>query len=192
MKKILIVLGHPDTASLCGAIADSYEKGAKRSKFKVKRINLGSLKFDPILHNGYSKIQPLEPSLIKAQKDIIWANHIVFIFPCWWSSLPAILKGFLDRAFLPGFSFKYTGTYTWNRLLKNKSSRIITTMGGPNFYQLSIFQNPAIKALKKGTLEFCGIKPVRVTAFGSIRKSMNTKRVEKILAFTKKLGTKGK
>ncbi|MBU2566427.1 NAD(P)H-dependent oxidoreductase [Patescibacteria group bacterium] len=191
-KKILIILGHPDSKSFCGGLADAYESGAKQSKFQIKRINLGKLKFDPILHNGYNKIQILEPDLVKAQKDISWADHIVWIFPSWWSLYPAIMKGFIDRIFLPGFSFKYTGSYTWNRLLPNKTSRIIMTMGGPAFYYNLFIGAPAIQALKKGTLEFCGIKPVYTTLIGQIRKNTDKTRIAKIISQINKLGIHGK
>ncbi|MFZ6014980.1 MAG: NAD(P)H-dependent oxidoreductase [Patescibacteria group bacterium] len=191
MKNILIVLGHPDTKSFCGALADEYQKGAKKSKFKIRRINLGELKFDPILHHGYNKIQELETDLAQAQKDILWADHIVWIYPTWWGDMPALLKGFLDRTILPGFGFKYTGPNTWKRFLKGKSARIITAMGGkPFLYKL--VGSPGIRALKYPTLIFCGVYPVRVTMFGAIRKSLNPKRAQKILGKVKKLGLQGK
>ncbi|MBD3281571.1 flavodoxin family protein [Candidatus Uhrbacteria bacterium] len=191
MKKILIILGHPDSASFCAGIADSYEQGAKSAKHKIKRLNLGDIKFDPILHHGYNKIQELEPDLKQAQKDIKWAKHIVIITPIWWGLYPAILKGFIDRVFLPGFSFKYTGKFTWDKLLPNRSGRIITTSGGPALYYKYIVHAPALKALKSTTLNFCGISPVKTTMFGSIRKTTNPKRIEKILAKVKTLGAKG-
>ena len=191
-KKILIILGHPDSKSFCGAIADEYQKSAKTSGHQIKRINIGDLKFDPILHHGYKKIQTLEPDLKKSQKDIAWAEHIVWIFPSWWSLYPAIMKGFIDRIFLPGFSFKYTGPYTWNRLLPNKTSRIIMTMGGPLLYYKYVIDSPAIQALKEGTLKFCGITPVYTTMFGNIRKSLSPKRAQKILKKINILGNKGK
>lgn len=191
MKKILIILGHPDTSSLNGAIADSYEKSAKAAKHKVKRLNLGELKFDPILHHGYNQIQKPEPDLLQAQKYIKWSNHIVFIYPTWWGTMPAVMKGFIDRAILPGFAFNYTGPNTWRRHLKGRSARIITTMGGISvFYRLIC--SPGIKTLKYAFLLFCGISPNRVTIFGAIRKSTSSKRIEKILKKIKKMGARGK
>lgn len=191
MKNILIVLGHPDTSSLCGAMADSYAKGAKSSKYKLKRLNLSDLKFDPILHNGYNKIQNLEPDLISAQKQILWADHIVWIFPTWWGSMPALLKGFIDRVFLPGFAFKYTGPNTWNRLLSKKTARIITTMGGQSLFY-KIMGAPGIRAFKYITLIFCGISPVKVSMYGAIRHSTPVSRINTLLIKVERLGNKGK
>lgn len=192
MKKILIILGHPDSRSFCAGIADSYEQGAKSAKYKIRRINLGDIKFDPILHHGYNQIQELEQDLKQAQKDIKWADHLVWIFPNWWGAYPAIMKGFIDRALLPGFGFKYTGKYSHKKLLPHKTAHIISTMGGPVLYYRWFLGAPAIRALKKVTLEFCGIRPIKTTMFGGIRKSTNPKRIEKILNKIKTLGSEGK
>jgi outer membrane protein TolC len=70
-KRILVILGHPRTASFCGALADAYAEGAKAGGHEVRVISLGSLSFDPILHNGYAAVQPLEPDLVAAQAAIL-------------------------------------------------------------------------------------------------------------------------
>lgn len=44
----------------------------------------------------------LEEDLVKAQELIRWADHLVFVYPIWWGTMPAVLKGFFDRVFLPG------------------------------------------------------------------------------------------
>jgi putative NADPH-quinone reductase len=191
MKNILIIQGHPDSQSFCSSLADVYQEGAKKSKHKIRRINLGDIKFDPILHHGYNKIQTLESDLLQAQKDILWANHIVWIFPTWWGTMPAILKGFIDRTILPGFGFKYTGPNTWKSFLKGKSSSIITTMGGKKLLY-KLIGAPGIRALKYPTLIFCGIHPVRITMFGGIRKNTPVKKLNKAINKVRKLGEKAK
>ncbi|MEK7129079.1 MAG: NAD(P)H-dependent oxidoreductase, partial [Patescibacteria group bacterium] len=80
-KKILILLGHSDNETTCGSFATAYEEGAKETGYEVKRVNLGDLKFDPILHKGYKVIQELEPDLLALQNDFRWAEHIVLFYP---------------------------------------------------------------------------------------------------------------
>ena len=106
-QRILIILGHPSASSLCAGLADAYAQGARDSGAEVRLLRLGELDFDPLLHAGYRQDQPLEPDLQRAQADILWASHLAWAYPTWWGGLPALLKGFIDRIFLPGFAFKY-------------------------------------------------------------------------------------
>lgn len=175
--RTLIILGHPDKNSFCARLADAYETGAKEKGGDVMRINLIDLKFDLILRSGYNRSQNLEPDLIEAQRLIKWANHLVFVFPVWWSAPPALLKGFIDRVFLPGFAFKYReNSSMWDKLLTAKSSRLIITSDAPVAWLYFAYFHPAVNMMKKATLEFCGIGPVAVTSFGSIKSTDDKKR----------------
>jgi putative NADPH-quinone reductase len=189
MKKILIILGHPDKNSFNGALARHYKKAAKKSGYEVELVYLGELKFNPILHKGYKKIQKLEPDLVKMQQKIDWADHLVFIFPTWWYSYPALLKGFIDRTILPGFAFKYKENSLLplpKRYLKGKTARLITTVDGlVLFYKL--FGHSGLKSLKYGVLFFTGVWPVKTLILGSIKKSTKNKR-QKWLKKINKLG----
>lgn len=181
-KRILVILGHPASESFCGALADSYVKGAEAAGNEVRLISLGNLSFDPVLHNGYATIQELEPDLVTAQAAITWAEHIVFVYPIWWGAMPALLKGFVDRVFLPGFAFKYReGSQFWDRLLSGRSAHLLVTMDTPPWYFRWVYRMPGHNQMKRTILEFSGIKPVAVSSFGPIKGSSQQKR-EKWLA----------
>lgn len=179
--RTLIILGHPDVNSFCASLAEAYEKGAKEKGGDVVRLNLSELHFNPILKSGYKKTQNLEPDLIEAQRLIKWANHLVFVFPVWWSAPPSLLKGFIDRVFLPGFAFKYREDSTnWSKLLTGRSARLILTSDAPVVWLYLMYFHPAVNMMKKALLEFCGVSPVSVTSFGSI-KNANEKKRESII-----------
>lgn len=172
MKKILIINGHPNNDSLNFALAEAYKNGAIKRGCELKEIVIADLKFNPNLQFGYQKRSELEADLIDAWDKIKWADHLVWIHPVWWGGLPAITKGFIDRVFLPGFAFQYReNTVWWDKLLTGKTAHIITTLGQPSWYYKLAFGNPSVNQLKKCTLEFCGIKPVKVTYIGPIKKS---------------------
>ena len=186
--KILVINGHPDKESYNFALAKSYKKGAEKSGAEVQEINIGELHFNPNLQFGYRKRTELEPDLLKAQESIKWADHIVWVYPVWWGSVPALMKGFLDRVLLPGFAFqKREGSVWWNKYLTGKTSRIICTMDQPTWYYRWINGRPSHMAMKKLTLNFIGIKKVGITSIGPIRLSKDTFR-QKWLQKVEQLG----
>ena len=188
MKKILVIQGHPRSESLCGSIAREYAAGAQQGGSQVDMLDLPQLQFDPILREGYKADQQLEPDLVKAQQLIRDADHLVFVFPSWWASMPALLKGFLDRVFLPGFAFKYQKKSPLpEKLLKGKTARIFITMDAPGWYYRWFNRAPGLRLLKFGTLEFCGVKPVKYNIFGPVRGAPE-KRLLKFLNEARRIG----
>jgi len=177
VNKILIINGHPDQESFNFAIAEAYKKGAVESGAEVKQIVVRNLVFNPNLQFGYRKRTELELDLIDAQEKIKWATHLVWIYPVWWGSLPAILKGFIDRVFLPGFAFqKRENSVWWDKLLIGKSARIICTLDQPAWYYWLVYRQPSTNAMKNLTLQFSGISPVKVTTIGPVRLSKDAYR----------------
>jgi len=191
-KRILIINGHPDKESFNFGLSDAYQKGAKNSNAEVRVINIRALEFNPNLEFGYRKRTELELDLIKAQESIKWANHLVWIYPVWWGSIPAIMKGFIDRVFLPGFAFKKReGSIWWDKFLTGKTARIICTLDQPPWYYKLAFSSPSHKAMKKLTMQFVGVKKVKITTIGPIRLSTDEFR-EKWLKKIEKLGAQNK
>jgi NAD(P)H dehydrogenase (quinone) len=179
MKNILVINGNPDKESFCFALSERYKIGANKVNQNVKLVHLIDLKFNPILTNGYREISELEPDLVQIQHDILWANHLVFVYPNWWATFPALLKGFFDRAFVPGFAFKYhKNSPFWDKLLKGKTARLIVTMDTPKWYYCLINRNAGHNAIRIGVLEFCGIKPVKITVFSGVKSSDEAKRIK--------------
>lgn len=185
---ILVIAHSPHPTSFIQAITDSYISGAREAGHDVQVLNLTDMTFDPILHEGYKTIQPLEPDLEKAQTAIKQADHIVFAYPIWWGAMPALVKGFIDRVFLPGFAFKYrTNSPFWDKLLAGKSARVLVTMDTPPWYYRLIFHQPNHVQMRRTILGFCGFKPVHITAIGSIKESSMQAR-EKWLKKVYKVG----
>jgi putative NADPH-quinone reductase len=177
MKKILIINGHPDSESFNAALFESYKKGALASGAIVKEIVVGNLDFNPNLAFGYRKRTELEPDLLDSIEKIKWAEHIVLIFPVWWGSMPAMLKGFFDRTFLPGIAFqKRENSVWWDKLLTGKTGHIISTLDQPVWYYWLVYGRPSYQAVKKLTFEFSGISPVKTTTIGPVRHSKDSYR----------------
>ena len=183
---ILIIDGHPNANSLGASLAQTYHQTALAQGAQVERLAIRDLQFNPNLAFGYQRRTEWEPDLQRAWDLISQANHLVWIHPVWWGGLPAILKGFIDRVFLPGLVFKYReNSVWWDKLLAGKTGRIICTLDQPYFYYQWINGRPGIHQLKRMTLEFCGVSPVKVSAFGPIRNAPEAK-LKKILAEVEK------
>ena len=190
-KRILLINGHPDQESFNFALAAAYKSGATAAGFEVRELVIRDLQFSPNLSFGYRQRCELEPDLLRAQEWIKWADHLVWVYPVWWAGLPALLKGFLDRTFLPGFAFrKRENSVWWDKLLTGKSARIISTLDQPAWYYWLIYHAPSHRALKQCTLEFCGITPVRITSIGPVRLSKPSAR-DKWLKKAGQLGAQG-
>lgn len=190
MKKIAIINGHPNKESFNFGVAEAYKNGAIESGAEIKEIIIADLNFNPNLQFGYQKRMELEPDLLKAWEMIQWADHLVWIHPVWWGGLPALMKGFIDRLFLPGFAYQYReNSLWWDKLLKGKTAHIITTIDQPGWYYRLMYGRPSVNQLKKSTLEFCGVKPVKVTYLGIVRTSGEDQR-KKWLKKVRSLGQK--
>ena len=179
MKKILVINGHPNEESFNHALTQAYINGAKNTGYNVKEVWIGRLSFNPNLQHGYQKRMDWEPDLVEAWEKIQWADHLVWVHPVWWGGFPAIMKGFIDRLFLPGMAFKYReNSVWWDKLLTGKTAHIITTLDQPGWYYRMFYSRPSVNQLKKTILEFCGVKPVKVSYLGIIKRSSPEQRAK--------------
>ncbi len=183
---VLVILGHPENDSLCASIADAFVEGAVESGQHVETLRLGDLVFDINYPTGREDA-PEEPDLERARAMVRRADHLVFVFPNWWGTMPALMKGFIDRIFKPGFAFLMHEDGNWDKLLTGKSAQLITTMDTPYWVYRWIYGRPGVNALKKATLQFCGISPVRTVSFGTVFNSTPAQR-ERWLTRARALG----
>lgn len=192
-RKIFLLLGHPDKVGMCNELANAYESGAREAGHEVVRMNVGDMKFDPILHQGYRARQDLEPDLVAFQKNVIDSEHFVVIYPVWWVGMPALLKGLFDRAWLPGSAFRYMKmksgkrTMFWHRMYRGKSARTIMTSGTAPWLVRFLPGNVNAQ-LKWGILWFAGFS-VRAKWFGPSENTPEPKK-NRWLAEVKELGRK--
>jgi len=165
-RKIFILVGHSYLQGFTAELADAYETAARAALHTVKRLNLSELRFDPILHKGYNEIQPLEPDLLAVQENIRSADHVVILYPNWWTSMPALLKGMFDRMWLPGFAFSFDKkTHAVIELLKGKTARVIIVDGAHSPFMTRLKYGDYTNEISRGILGFSGMK-VHVTTMG--------------------------
>ena len=178
MKKILVILGHPDSESFSGALADAYAEGARSGGAEVRCLRLGEFEFDPVLSGKGRHEPPAETDLVTSQESLTWADHVVFAYPIWWATPPALLKGFIDRVLLPGFAYQSSGEKNKmaEPLLGGRTAHLLITMDSPSWYYRWFTGRPNHKMMKRGVLHFCGIKPVRISEYTPIKTSSEEQR----------------
>lgn len=183
---ILTVLGHPTPESFNEELAEAYTLGAREAGAQAKLIKVQDMEFDPVLKLS-SEDQGFEPCLQAFQQDVEQAKHVTWVFPIWWGTAPAKLKGLIDRAFLPGWAFGYDAKGYPQKLLAGRSARTIMTMDAPNWYYWLFYEKGAQRVFHKAILGYTGFKPIHFTPFYRVRESDRSQRA-KWLEKSRKLG----
>jgi putative NADPH-quinone reductase/1,4-dihydroxy-2-naphthoate octaprenyltransferase len=187
--RVLLIQGHPRPGSFCDAVAEAYAAGAGEAGVDLRRLDLRALSFSPHVTQPSPLDQAIEPDLQEAVAVLAWAQHMVFVFPTWWGAMPALLKGFLDRALMPGFAFAHRADgHGWEKLLQGRTAELLTTMDTPPLVYRWIYGAPGVRALARATLGFCGIRTVRTRLFGPILNSTPADRA----AWLAQAGTLGR
>ena len=174
--RCLLILAHPRRDSLCGALFNACADGARKAGVECRELILSEMRFDPDVHTTSPEQQPLEPDLVRAQRDIDWAEHLVFVYPTWWGTFPALLKGFLDRVMTPGFAFRHVAPDRWEKLLAGRTVDLITTMDTPPLIYRFVYRAPGRQALGRATFGYCGLRTARIQTFGSVVASSAAER----------------
>ena len=156
MATALVIDGHPDARSLTAELARRY--AAAHGDARV--LALRDLDFDPHLRFGYRERMPLEDDLADAKLALQAAKTIVIATPLWWGSVPAVLKGFFDRALLPQQEYRYTSLGLPQGLLPAQRGRLLLLADTP-WYAAPFTGLPAQTQVARNTMRLCGIRSVR-------------------------------
>lgn len=176
MNHLLVIDGHPRPGSFGAALAAAYSDGARSTGADVDVLTLRELDFDLDLHHDRVEDQPLEPCLARAQALLVASDHVTVVAPVWWGSVPARLKGFLDRVLVRGWAYRYQDNGLPEGLLAGRSARVIITTDSPGWWLRGLMGDSAVRQLTRSTLRFCGLKPVATTRIGAVHGSTDSQR----------------
>ncbi|HYK74150.1 MAG TPA: NAD(P)H-dependent oxidoreductase [Pseudoneobacillus sp.] len=129
---VLIVYAHPSPKSYNAALKDAAVEALVNRGASVKVSDLYGMNFNPVAQLS-DVVVPKNlddvPEDLKVEREKVdWADYIIFQFPMWWTSAPAILKGWFDRVFAAGFAYG-PGVYNHGNL-KGKKAMLSFTTGG--------------------------------------------------------------
>jgi len=172
-KHILVIDAHPDPSQdrFVHALGVQYAAAAENAGHLVQVVRLSELRF-PWLQSA-AEFAAAPPGMIGSQQQhFLWADHVVFLYPLWLGSMPALLKAYLEQVMRPGFAFVYGKKNRLpGKLMMGKSARIVVTMGMPSLFYRLYYRSHSVRSLARNILGFVGFKPVSVSLIGNIESS---------------------
>lgn len=184
--KVLIVFDHPYTIasaeniphrrSFSAAVAAAAIRGAESAGHKVDLIDLAADGFEPAMTRddlvAWRQGQVVDPQLADYQQRLLMAEHLVFVFPVWWESMPAATKGFLDRVLTKGVLYDERpdarGNPFRNRMTRLGGISVLSIMTTPDKAYRWWYRDPLTKIMFKGTFAKIGVKNLRWTNYASV------------------------
>ena len=189
-KNILIITAHPSDKNLTKGISDIYVEEKEKQGHTIDLVDLYTDKQLPfVAYKSNDDLKNLSDEVKYYQEKVTWADEIVFVYPFWWGTYPAILKNWVDAVLTMGFAAKYGENGRPIGLLQGKRVRVISTSGAPTFiYCLNGIRRANKKIWKQTIVEFCGMKFDGYHLFGGM--DTKAKKVEKMFTCIKKLANK--
>jgi NAD(P)H dehydrogenase (quinone) len=132
--KHIVVVAHPSAGSFTMALAGAYARELENLGHRQKTYDLYRMAFNPVMAARellpVTAEHPAEPDVMSAQNDLRGADALTLIYPLWWMSMPAMMKGYVDRVFARGFAYESSEGKV-RGLLGGKKAVLITLSGAP-------------------------------------------------------------
>ncbi|PIF33230.1 NAD(P)H dehydrogenase (quinone) [Flavobacterium sp. 9] len=159
--KNLIIYAHPNSASLNHFFKQTVVESLEKKGEEVIVRDLNEINFNPVLSLEDMQGQRMGKVAdeIKTEQDFItWADQVIFIYPIWWTGMPAIMKGFIDRVFSYGFAYRYDQGVQ-KGLLTGKKAIIINSHGKANAEYEAMGMDKALALTSDtGIFTYCGLE----------------------------------
>ncbi|WP_261305488.1 NAD(P)H-dependent oxidoreductase [Paenibacillus andongensis] len=171
----LIIYTHPRKSSFNHAILDAVTESYLQVGDGVIVRDLYGMGFQPALGSS-EMLGGVGEDIVREQAYVSWADHVVFIYPLWWTGLPAMLKGYIDRVFSYGFAYKYDNGVQSGLLAGKKATLIHTQDKSQEAYEASGVGNALRLTIDEGILAYCGFEVFRHLVFDSMHASTTEDR----------------
>ncbi|PTS94627.1 hypothetical protein DBR11_22870 [Pedobacter sp. HMWF019] len=188
MKQVLIINGDPEKTAATSLLIDAYKKGAQQAGAQIKEIAIIDLIFNSN-KQFTNRVTELEPDLKRALDMIVWANHVVLFCPVYMSSIPARIKGFFDRLFMPDQVFLSRNQNISNNF-NGRSARIVSILDEETFEYWKQDKKVTYLSIKRNVFENCRFHPVHTNTIGhlySLENDYSKKWLRKLETFGAKL-----
>jgi NAD(P)H dehydrogenase (quinone) len=165
---VLAVFCHPRRDSFCGAILDAFSSGLGEAGHDVEVADLYREGFDPRLRTeDYAQFagEAMPGDVLAEQARVERAQALAFVFPVWWWSLPAPLKGWIDRVFSSGWAYDFTPGRS-RGLLADRPTMLLCTAGSREAtYRKYAYDVAMHTQIDVGILGYCGLRDIATHFF---------------------------
>lgn len=181
--RALVVIAHPNRDSLCQAAAARAVNGLARAGHHVDVIDLYAQGYRAAMslqeRLAYGTDEPISDPLVSEHAELLkQAQILVFVYPTWWSGLPAILRGWFERTMVPGVGFHLDPHTNKVRPGLRHVRRIvgISTWGSPRPYAWLVNDNGR-RVISRALRMSCGLRTrTRWLACYGLDRSDDTRR----------------
>lgn len=162
-----VVLAHPSPDGFAHELARRAVTGLEAAGYRVDLLDLYALGFRAAMsrdeRHAYHEAEPILDPLVRDHATLVQQiDTLVFVYPTWWSGLPAILKGWLERVLVPGIGFRFDEASGKIRPGLTNIRRLagISTYGSPRWYVRAVNDNGR-RTLMRALRLSCGWKTSR-------------------------------
>ena len=152
--RVLVIFAHPLEDSYAAALRDTVVETLRAGGHAVDLCDLYKQAFDPVLSERERRVYRDTPDNLANVSEHVerlrQAEGVVFVFPSWWYGMPAILKGYFDRVWLPGVAFEFGPQAIRPLLTSMRLFGVVTTTGAPMWFTRLYMGNPSRKVLMRG------------------------------------------
>ncbi|MFO7789643.1 MAG: NAD(P)H-dependent oxidoreductase [Bacteroidota bacterium] len=187
----LIIYANYKEPSFNSAVRDILGETFNKNGHEVVIRDLYNIKFNPVLSR--KDLESIDDErypvgITEEQKYITRADIIAFVYPIWWSGMPAMLKGYIERVFLEGFAFR-TENGKATPLLTDKKVMLFNTTGSTEFFNTQKQRDALNEITENCIFEFCGMEILNHTYFHAIQ-DVDDKTRKKYLDEVRKIAEK--
>ena len=159
--KVLTVFSHPRRQSLSGAVLDAFADGLRAAGHEVEIADLHGEGFDPVMTEAdepdwNDSRKRYSEAVLREQERIARNDALAFVFPVWWWSLPAMLKGWIDRVWNNGWAYGDT------KLPHSRAVLLALAAGSQRSYEKNKYDAAVAAQVVHGIMHYCGIADARL------------------------------
>ncbi|MDZ7931385.1 MAG: NAD(P)H-dependent oxidoreductase [Rhodococcus sp. (in: high G+C Gram-positive bacteria)] len=157
----LVVVSHSDPDSLTHHVARSVSEAIRTAGGTVETADLAAENFDPRFAGGDLNLfrgKGITPADVRAEQERIdRADHLVLVFPMYWWSMPALLKGWIDRVFVGGWAYDITADSGFVKKLDRLTVHLVALAGddADSFERHGVYDAFRTQ-IERGIVEYCG------------------------------------